>query len=332
MTATDSADDRGASAVKPTQYNFATWREIAMRVWTNLTKHNVGLMAAGVAYYAFLSFVPLLGALVMSYGLIADPAAIASHMKTIIGVVPKDAAKLIYDQLIQLTTAAASQKGIGLIIALAVSIYGATRASGALMIAMNVIYEEDDRRGFIRGTLVSGVLIIGAVVIGIVGVLAASMLGYAQQLLGDIGTVGALLVKLVTWVGAAFFCALTIAAMYRFAPDRHDAKWRWLSLGSIIATILWLAATLIFGIYAAKFGNYDATYGSLGAVVVLLLWLYISAYVILLGALLNAEAERQTARDSTVGHEKPMGQRGAVLANTSVAERASSPGQSERKN
>jgi membrane protein len=325
MQQTVDANDHGAFATRPSQYLLATWRDILGRVWTNMGTHNVSLMAAGVAFYAFLSFVPLLAALVMSYGLIADPASIAGHMKTIIGVVPKDAAKLIYDQLLHLTTAAATQKGIGLAIALAVSIYGATRASGALMTAMNVIYEEEDRRGFIRGTIVSGVLIVGAVIIGIIGVLAASMLGYAQKLLGDIGPAGALVVKLVTWLGAAFFCALTIAAMYRFAPDRKDARWRWLSLGSILATILWLAATMLFGVYAAKFGNYDATYGSLGAVVVLLLWLYISAYVVLLGALLNAEAERQTARDSTTGHERPMGHRGAVLADTSVANDKAGP-------
>ena len=309
----------GASATSPAQLPWPAWKAILQRVWANVGRHNVGLMSAGVAFYAFLSFVPLLGALLMSYGLVADPATVAKHMKIIIDLVPADAARLIYEQLTNLTTAAAGKKGIGLAVALVVSIYGATRASGAIITALNVIYEEQDRRGFIKGTMVSAILIVGAVVIGIVGVLSASMLGYAQTLLGDVGVAGAALIRLVTWLAAGALCCVTMAAMYRFAPDRADARWQWLSVGSIMATILWLIATLGFGFYAARFGDYDATYGSLGAVVVLLMWLYVSAYAILLGAMFNAETERQTARDTTTGPERPMGQRGATMADTSAA-------------
>ncbi len=289
------------------------------RVWANSGKHNLGLMSAGVAFYAFLSFVPLLGALIMSYGLLADPAVVAQHMRTIIELVPRDAAKLIYEQLINLTTAAASKKGLGLVAALLVAIYGATRASGAIITALNVIYEEEDRRGIVRGTVTAALLIVGAIIIGIVGVLAATMLSYAQTFLSGAGPLGVALIKIVTWLAAGFLCCVTIAGMYRFAPDRNDARWSWLSLGSVIATVLWLGATLGFGAYASRFGDYNATYGSLGAVVVLLMWLYVSAYAILLGGLINAEAERQTARDTTVGPERPMGTRGAVMADTTAA-------------
>lgn len=312
-------DGKGEGASTPRQLPGLAWKAVLGRVWVNSGRHNLGLMSAGVAFYAFLSFVPLLGALVMSYGLLADPATVAEHMRTIIDLVPRDAAKLIYEQLMSLTTAASGKKGLGLLVAMLVSIYGATRASGALITALNVIYEEDDKRGIIKGTLTAALLIVGAIVIGVVGVLAATMLGYAQTLISAAGPVGVVLIRIVTWIAAGVLCCITIAGMYRFAPDRSDARWTWLSLGSVIATLLWLAATVGFGVYAASFGNYDATYGSLGAVVVLLMWLYVSAYAILLGGLINAETERQTARDTTTGPERPMGKRGAVMADMSAA-------------
>lgn len=314
-----SATSAGRDAATPRELDWPAWKAILGRVWINSGTHNLGLMSAGVAFYTFLSFVPLLGALVMTYGLMADPAIVAQHMRKIIDLVPKDAARLIYEQLVALTTAAEGKKGLGLLVALLVSIYGATRASGAIITALNVIYEEQDKRGLIKGTIVSALLIVAAIVIGIVGVLSASMLGYAQTLLGGTGPVAVAVSKVATWLAAGLLCCVAIGGMYRFAPDRADARWSWLSLGSLIATVLWLGATLGFGAYAANFAHYDATYGSLGAVVVLLMWLYVSAYAILLGGLINAETERQTARDSTTGPERPMGTRGAVMADTSAA-------------
>jgi len=313
------ASDAGADAATPVQLDWTAWKAILGRVWVNTGRHNLGLMSAGVAFYAFLSFVPLLGALVMTYGLVADPATVMQHMRVLIELVPREAAQLIYEQLVNLTTSAASKKGLGLFFALLVSIYGATRASGAIMIAMNAIYAEEDTRGFFRGTLTSIALIVAAIVIGVVGMLAASMLGYAQTLLGGLGDAGILGLKIATWVTAGIVCCVIIGGIYRFAPDRADARWSWLSLGSVIATASWLGATLGFGAYAASFGNYGATYGSLGAVVVLLMWLYVSAYAILLGGLINAETEHQTACDTTTGPERPIGERGAVMADTSIA-------------
>ncbi|MES2494752.1 MAG: YihY/virulence factor BrkB family protein [Pseudomonadota bacterium] len=311
--------DLGAAADDPRALGWPAWRAILGRVWVNSGRHNVGLMAGGVAFYVFLSFVPMLGALVMTYGLLADPATVAQHMRVIIEVVPADAAKLIYDQLLSLTTTAASKKGIGLLIALAVSIYGATRASGGMMSALNVIYEEEDRRGILRSTGVAAILIVGAIVIGIVGVLSASVLGFVQEMIKGVGPVGAVIVKIVTWLIAGLLASATIAGMYRFAPDRSDARWSWLSIGAVLATLLWLLATIGFGFYAAHFGGYDATYGSLSAIVVLLMWLYISAYAVLIGALVNAEAERQTAQDTTTGRSRPLGSRGATVADMSAA-------------
>lgn len=312
----------------PLGFTGAAWKQVLGRIWTKSGSHNVGLMAAGVAFYAFLSIVPIFGALVMTYGLFADPATVTEHMQTIINVVPRDAAKLIYDQLISAATTAAGKAGLGLAVALLVSLYGATRASGAIMSALNVIYEQEETRSFVKTTLISFALIIGAIVVGIVGLLAASLLaflGTAIAELGlDLGPVAAFFIKVVTWAVAALLTAVAIGLTYRIAPDRHDARWKWLNIGSVLATVLWVAATIGFGIYASRFGDYNATYGALGAVVVLLMWLFLSAYALLIGALLNAELERQTEKDTTTGHPRPMGQRGATVADQVAPNRPTS--------
>jgi membrane protein len=312
--ATPADDPHGRHAASPLALPRHAWREILGRVWVKTGEDNISLMAAGVAFYAFLAFVPLLGALIMSYGLIADPSTIADHMRTIIRLVPKDAAKLILDQLVSLVTASTGKKGLGLLAALLVSIYGATRASGAIIMALNVVYEQRERRSLLRITAIAFAMIVAAIGVAIVGLLAASalaLLGRWANRLGDLTTIA---ITIATWLIAGGLASVAIGAAYRFAPDRHDAQWRWISLGSALATFLWLLATLGFGAYAATIGNYNATYGSLGAVVVLLMWLYVSAYAILLGASVNAEIERQLERDTTTGAPKKLGKRGASVA------------------
>ncbi len=318
-------DAHGRDSDRPTQLPMRAWKEIFGRVWVKTGTDNIGLLAAGVAFYAFLSIVPLLGALIMTYGLIADPATAADHMRAIINLVPKDAAKLIYDQLISLTTAAAGKKGLGLVLALIVSLYGATRASGAIMTALNVVYEQPERRNILQTTAISFAMIVAAVLVGVVGILAASVLALVAKFLDVLGPLFAIGINVATWIVAAGLASFAIGATYRYAPDRHDAKWRWLSFGSALATMLWLLATVGFGAYAASFGNYNATYGSLGAVVVLLMWLFVSAYAILLGAEINAETERQTACDTTTGHARPLGQRGATVADQVAGEPGTEP-------
>jgi membrane protein len=315
-----TGSDRGLDANSPLEMPGRAWWEILKRIWESTGSNNIALLSAGVAFYAFLSFVPLLGALIMTYGLVADPATVAEHMRVIIDLVPADAARLIYEQLVSVTTTAAEKTGLGLGLALLISIYGAMRASGAIMVALNVIYEQHERRNFFVTTALSAAITIGAVVVGIVGLLSASILGFLQDLVSGLGPAVIVVAKVVTWLVAGALASVAIAATYRFGPDRADARWRWLTLGSMLATVLWLAATIGFGFYAARFGDYNATYGSLGAVVVLLMWLFVSAYAILLGAAINAEVERQTTRDSTTGAPRPMGQRGATVADTGPAD------------
>ena len=330
-TAAHDPDPHGHQAHSPRQFGTRAWRDILGRVWAKIGHDNISLLSAGVAFYGFLSIVPLLGAFIMTYGLIADPSTIADHMKSIIGLVPKDAAKLIYDQLISLTTAAAGKKGLGLAVALLISLYGATRASGAIMTALNVVYEQPEKRNIIKTTAISFAMIVATVLVGVVGILAASVLALVGKFLTILGPAAALGINVATWLIAGALASFAIGATYRYAPDRSNARWQWLTLGSALATFLWLAATVGFGAYAASFGNYNATYGSLGAVVVLLMWLYVSAFAILLGAEINAETERQTSVDTTTGRSRPMGQRGATVADE-VASAAEPPSQEKSRN
>jgi membrane protein len=258
------------------------------RLWTKMGAENITLMAAGVAFYCFLSLVPLLGAVILTYGLIADPSTVADHIRTIITVVPKDAAKLILDQLVAVVTASASKTGIGLLVALFLALYGATRASSSIMSALNVIYGQTEDRSIVRTTLTSFGIIIGAVVAVIAGLLSATLLAWVQTIATNLGPVAALTIQIGTWAVAALLASAAIGAAYRFGPAHAPSGWQWLSMGSGLATLLWLAATIALGFYVSRFGNYNATYGSLSAVVVLMMWFYVSAYAILLGATINA--------------------------------------------
>ncbi|MHA3840109.1 YihY/virulence factor BrkB family protein [Sphingomonas aestuarii] len=315
----------GIESTRPWQHPWPAWRAILLRVYAMNGFHNLTLMAAGVAFYAFLSFVPLLGAIVMTYGLIADPSTVGRHMDTIFEIVPVDAARLIEDQLIAVVTTAAEQAGLGLVVALAISIFGAMRAASAMIQALNVVYEEEDERNFFQTTLLAALLTVGAVLAAIVGLLAAGALGYLGTFVEVLGPTGVVLIQTVTWLVAGAIASAGFAFVYRYGPDRARARWQWLSVGSVAATLLWLVATLGFGVYAANFANYNATYGALGAVVVLLMWLFVSSYAVLIGAEINAEAERQTGIDTTIGHERPLGKRGATMADTLPSKRQVKP-------
>ena len=315
----------GVESEAPWHHPWRAWRAIFARIYVMDGYHNLSLMAAGVAFYAFLSFVPLLGAVVMTYGLVADPATVAAHMQTIINLVPADAARLIQDQLTNVAATAASKAGLGLVVALAFSIYGAMRASGAIIQALGVIYEEEDGRSILQIYWLSARLTMVTVAAGVVGLFAAVALGYLGNAVSMLGTAGVVIIQALTWIVAGGIASWAFGFLYRFGPDRADARWPWLTVGSIAATMLWLVATVLFGVYVGNFANYNATYGSLGAVVVLMMWLWVSAYAILIGAEINAEAERQTGIDTTTGPPRPLGERGATVADTLPSKRQKKP-------
>ena len=321
----DPAAIPGVDSPHPWSHGWAAWKQILKRVYTMDGYHNLSLMAAGVAFYAFLSFVPLLGAIVMTYGLVADPASVGKTMEQIIRLVPAEAAKLIQDQLLSITSTASEKAGLGLVVALFLSVFGAMRASSALIQALNVIYEEEEGRSIVRTYLVAARLTLVAVLAGIVGLLAAGALAYLRSLVGILGVAGVTLIQILTWLVAGAIATAGFGYAYRYGPDRAHARWQWLSVGSTSATVLWLIATVLFGVYAANFGNYNATYGALGAVVVLLMWMWVSSYAVLIGAEINAEAERQTGIDSTTGNPRPRGRRGATVADSLPSKRQAKP-------
>ena len=276
------------------------WWEVLKRVYGKTSANHLSLLSAAVAYYAFLSIAPLLLAIVLTYGLIGDPQLVAENVRSLITVVPREAAKLIFDQLMAIVTTTKPAVGFGLLIALAFAVYGATRASSATIEALNIIYEEKESRSIFSFYRVSLGITFSAVLVVVVGVLTASVIGFLEALTSGWGPIAIFLTKAITWIVAGMFASLIFALIYRFGPHRRKARWRWLTAGSVTATILWLLATLGVSFYVSEFGNYNETYGSLGAVVVLQLWLYVSAYVVLLGAQLNQEAERQTSADTQI--------------------------------
>lgn len=281
------------------------WWEILKRVYSAMSANHLGLLSAGVAYYAFLSIAPLLAAVVLTYGLIGDPALVQRHMQAIITVVPADAASLINDQLLGVVTAAKGTTGLGLVVALALAVYGATRAASAIMEALNIVYASKEARGIVAFYRVSMGITFSAVLVVVSGVVTATVIGLLQKLLAGWGAGVLFGIKAATWICAGLLASTIFGLIYRFGPHRRRPQWQWLTVGSVTATLFWLVATLAVSFYVSRFGNYNETYGSLGAVVVLQLWLYVSAYVVLLGAQINAEAERQTSAETGVAEAVP---------------------------
>lgn len=308
--------DTGRQADRPSDIPGRGWWHVLKRTWAEATADNLDIIAAGVAFYLFLALVPLLAALVLTYGLIVEPAEAAQHIEALVRHVPAEAAQLISAQLRTVVTGAESKQGLGLLLALLLALYGAMKGSGAIVTALNIAYEEQEARGFVRRTLVTLAITVGAVLFFVAIIAAGSVSGFLESLVYNLGPTATGAIKLLSWLGVALLASLGIALLYRYAPSRDEAKWRWLTPGSFAALAGLVIATAGFGFYASNFGDYGATYGALSSVVVLLLWLYIAAYVLLLGAELNAELEHQTERDTTTGPEQPLGSRKAVVADT----------------
>jgi membrane protein len=304
----------GRYADSPWKLPRAAWRQVAARTWREAGEDNIGLVAAGVAFYGFLALVPLLAALVLAYGFVADPARVIDDMNELTALLPADVAQLIGEQLMAVVTSSAETKGAGLLIALIIALFGARNGAAAIVTALNIVYEETETRSLLRTNLLNLLITAAAIALAMLSLYAVTALGHLERLFPGapdwlllLGTIGAYPLLVLTGAAGA-------ATLYRYAPDRAKARWVWLTPGSIGAASCWLILTVGFGLYVTRFGDYGATYGSLSAVVVLLTWLYLSSYVLLLGAELNSELEHQTARDSTDGVPRPRGRRGAWVA------------------
>jgi membrane protein len=293
---------------------WPAWKDVLKRTWKETNGDNVGIIAAGVAFYGFLAIAPLLGALVLTYGLVAEPATVLGHVQQLTSVLPGDAAKLIGDQLLSVVQQQDGKKGLGLFAALALALFGARNGAGAVITALNVAYEEEERRGFIAVNLTALAITAAAIIVAIVSATAIAALGHLETFFPTAPAVLLTVGKLLSYVLLLCVGAGAAASLYRFGPSRQGAKWQWLTAGSLFSAVGWGLLTVGFGIYVANFGNYNATYGALGAVVVLLTWLYLSSYILIMGAELNSELEHQTRRDTTTGAEKPLGARGSYVA------------------
>ncbi|MGJ4951374.1 YihY/virulence factor BrkB family protein [Bradyrhizobium sp. HKCCYLS20291] len=308
-------DGRGRLADSPSEIPVRGWKDVLVRVHENVGEHRIVALAAGMTFYTLLAIFPALAALVAIYGLFSDPAKITGHLEQLQGLMPGGAIDIARDQLARVSAKGSQALGVTFLVSLAISLWSANAAMKSLFDTLNVVYREPERRGFIKLNTISLLFTAGAILFALVAIAAIVVV---PVVLNSVGLSGAtdLLLRIGRWP-AIFVCvSLGLALIYRYGPDREEPKWRWISWGSALAAALWLGGSALFSWYAANFGSFNATYGSLGAVIGFMTWIWISAIVILIGAELDAEMEHQTARDTTTGPEKPLGARGAAMADT----------------
>ena len=309
---------RGRQAKTPGEIPAAGWKDIAWRVKAEVDDDHVATFAAGVAFFGLLALFPAVGAMIALAALAIDPVMIELEMESLLSALPPGAGEILQQQLRDVVAASRGGMGLAALAALLVSLYSASKGMKVLIEGMNLAYGEKEKRGFVKLNLLALGMTFAAIV-GLIAALAAMVAVPALlESLGLSGVAEALL-RYGRWVVLAALALFGLAALYRYGPSRDKPKWRWVSPGSIAATVLWIAGSALFSIYAANFGSYNETYGALGGVIVLLTWLWLSAFIVLLGAELNAEIEHQTAQDTTEGSEQPMGRRGAEMADRAAA-------------
>lgn len=312
-------DAPGRQADSPWRIPPRGWWEILKRTRSELEQDHISLLAAGSAYYAMLSIFPALIAVVTIYGLIANPRDVENILSTAASVIPDNVLEVLRDQLTAIVTGSAQSLGLGLIVSVAGLFWSASSGTSALIESVNIAYDEIESRSYLRMKILSLSFAVGAILFVIVAVAVIAILPVVTSYFG----IGRWAIWL-RWPALALMIIMAVGLVFRYAPDRNPPRWHWLSWGAVIASVFWLAGSFAFSLYISHFGNYNKTYGTLGAVIVLLLWLYLSSYVILLGAEINSEMEHQTERDTTVGPPLPMGQRGAWVADHL-------PGQEEKR-
>jgi membrane protein len=306
---------RGREADHPGEIPPRGWKDVLWRAWREVSDQNLFLIAGGVTYAILLALFPGLAALVSLYGLAFDAGQIEKQVAALAGVLPAQTQELLSQQLHGLVEASNGALGFAAIVGLLLALWSASRGMSGLITAINIAYEEKERRGFFKLNLIALGLTLGLLIGGIVAIALVAVLPAAVQLFA-VGPATKWLLLIVQWPLLIVLVMLGLAVLYRFGPDRDKPQWRWVSPGVIAATVLWIVASIGFTVYVANFNSYDKTYGSLGGVVILLTWLYLSALTVLLGAVINAQSERQTRKDSTEGPPRAMGRRGARAADT----------------
>jgi len=305
--------DHGRHANSPTEIPATGWKDILWRLYHEINDDRTFLVAAGVTYYMLLALVPALSVFVSLYGLFNDRSTIGAHLTLLMGVMPSGGIDILKDQLTRLTSTPNTTLSLTLVISLVVALWSASSGIKALFDAMNIAYDETEKRNFFALNLLALAFTIGAafaaivflsVVVVMPAVLNALYIGKGFEWL--IQGLSYLLMIVLMFAG--------VGAIYRWGPSRQQAKWRWLTPGAILTVVITALVSVLFSWYAANFGNYNATYGSLGGLVGMLTWMWLSITILLIGAELNSEVEHQTARDSTTGAPRPLGDRGAQMA------------------
>ncbi|HYO36780.1 MAG TPA: YihY/virulence factor BrkB family protein [Geodermatophilus sp.] len=303
----------GVHATKPTHIPLRGWKQILKRAWAENSADNMPIIAAGVAFWGFLSIFPALIALISIYGLVASPETVAQQIEDLSAALPQSAAALVTDQLNTITSRSGGALTFGLVASVGAALFSASGGVNNLVTAVNIAYDEVETRNFVKLRALSLVLTLGATLFVLI---TFSLVAVVPAVLNAIplGPFATVLTQVVRWLLLLGVVVGSLSVLYRLAPDRDDPKFRWVSLGSVVVTLIWALVSLLFSFYVNNFGSYDKTYGAIAGVIVLMLWLYLTCYLILLGAEINSEAEHQTAQDTTSGPEVPMGERNATMA------------------
>ena len=304
---------RGRGAETPIEIPAPGWKDILFRVKDEIATDHVSLVAAGVAFYALLAIFPAVTALMALAGLVMEPAQVTEQLEAITRLIPEEAATIILDQAIAVTGSEETGLGWAFLIGVGLALYSASKGVGSLMEGLNVAYDEDETRGFVTKliwTLGLTLMLGGVLLLGLGATLAVPAVVSFLALPDWFET----LLTYGSWVLLAALTVLALAVLYRYGPARDNAEWKWLTPGSVIACVLWIVASVGFSIYVRNFGSYNESFGSMAGAIILLMWLWISAFIVLLGAEFNSEMEAQTRKDSTTGPDEPMGERDAVKA------------------
>jgi membrane protein len=305
----------GIHAEKPTEIPWRGWKQILKRAWAENSADNMPIIAGGVAFFGFLSIFPGLLALISLYGLVADPATVERQVNDLSAQLPDDAADLIGAQLKAIVDNSGSALSISLVVSILAALWSASGGIGNVITAVNIAYDEVEARNFVKLKLLSLALTLGGIVFVLVTFGLVAVVPAVIEAL-PLGVVGTILAQVARWVLLLAVFAGSLAVLYRIAPDRDSPRFTWVSLGAAIVTVIWAVVSVAFALYVNNFGSYDKTYGTIAGVIVLMLWLYLTCYLVLLGAEINSEAEHQTAHDTTTGEPAPMGERNATMADT----------------
>jgi membrane protein len=310
-----SQHGRGRFSGSPLQIPWAGWKDIVWRTYVRTGEDRLLAIAAGVVFFGLLAVFPAITALVSCYGLFANPATIGANLQTLALMLPEGSYQIVQDQIARVLDKGGTALGATFLFGLILAIWSANAGVKAVIDALNVVYEEREKRGFIRLNLLSLTFTTGGIAALLLMVSAVVAFPLALDHAG-LAPQSKLIVSLARWPLLFMILLAALGVLYRFGPSRRAARWEWLSVGTLAAALLWIAGSSLLSWYLSNFGNYNATYGSLGAAIGLMMWMWMSAIIVLCGAELNSEIEHQTARDTTVGDPKPLGGRGAAMADT----------------